>query len=89
MTVYLMQSTAIIYSAMGIAMLNADIQKLMNVIGSSFYILICFIFPAIFYLKIEEDKPRFKPRKVINFCILVGMSIMGAWMTYMNIKSLT
>lgn len=69
-------------------MLDANIQKLMNVIGSSFYILICFIFPAIFYLKIEEDKPRFKLRKILNFFILVGMSGMGVWMTIQNVKAL-
>mmetsp|Transcript_12169 Transcript_12169/g.10477 ORF Transcript_12169/g.10477 Transcript_12169/m.10477 type:complete len:191 (-) Transcript_12169:65-637(-) len=46
------------YSAMLCAMYVPGMQKVINILGSSFFTMICFLYPSSFYLKLFKDKKK-------------------------------
>jgi len=73
-----------VYSAVVVAVFAKSAQTVMNILGSSFYSLICFIFPGFFYLKLHEKEPVNKD-KVLVYLMMLSMGAFGIWNTVENI----
>jgi len=45
-----------LYSAVLVVIFSESAQTIMNIIGSSFFSMVCFIFPSMFYLRIYKER---------------------------------
>jgi len=46
----------------------------MTILGATTNTLIGFIFPIVFYLKLEEKKPKTSPDKIVAYVVIVVVS---------------
>ena len=73
-----------LYSAVAVVIFSENAQGIMNIIGSSFYSLVCFIFPSMFYLRIYKENIS-TSKKCIHWGMLIMSSGFMVWNTALNI----
>jgi len=75
-----------LYSAVFVVLFSESAQMIMNILGASFFSIICFTFPSMFYLKIKKFSIT-KSEKVTHIGMLVVSGIFAIWNTYANITN--
>lgn len=73
-----------LYSCVLVALFSDSIQLIMNILGSSFFSLLCFIFPSMLYLKTYyQTLPKWE--KGLHWFLIAVNSVFTIWNTYQNI----
>jgi len=73
-----------LYSSVLVVLFSDSAQTVMNILGSSFMTMLCFIFPSMFYLKLHNDKIT-KREKIFHWSLIIGFGLFSAWDTVENI----
>jgi len=73
-----------IYTGVVIGIVSSSMQDIINILGSSFFTMICFILPPMFYIKLS---PRSKlwGHKIICWTMLAVFSVFTIWSTRKSI----
>jgi len=73
-----------LYSCVLVALFSDSIQVIMNILGSSFFSLLCFIFPSMLYLKTYYSTlPR--KEKILHWALIGINAVFTVWDTAENI----
>lgn len=75
-----------IYTGVAVGLLSSSMQSIISILGSSFFTIIAFIMPPIFYIKLS---PRSKlwGHKILCWIMLVVFTAFGIWSTVESIIS--
>jgi len=76
--------TVTLYSSVAIVLYTESAQLVLNLIGSSFLPVLCFIFPSAFYLKICKDTITIGEKRIHQAMLIFGF-VFAAWSTTQNI----
>jgi amino acid permease len=79
-----------LYSCVLVALFSDSIQVIMNILGSSFFSLLCFIFPSMLYLKVygTGDGTLSKKDKALHWFLIGVNSIFTVWNTTANVLAI-
>jgi len=73
-----------LYTAVLVVIFSESAQTIMNVIGSSFFSMVCFIFPSMFYLRIYKEKITMK-EKIGHWTMLIFSGVFMVCNTAYNV----